>query len=394
MAQLTQVLLLSWRDTTHPQGGGSEQYLERVGELLAEEGVEVVVRTARHPGSTRAETRAGMRFSRGGGRLTVYPRALAALALARFGIGGLAGFRPDVVVDTHNGMGFFAKLATRAPVVVLVHHCHKEQWPVAGKLLGKLGWWLESTASPWVHRRAQYLTVSLPSLEGLVRLGVARERAAVVRAGVDHPPEGSPVGGPATRDPRPTLCVLTRLVPHKRVEDVLETLAALRADGLAELRLDVVGDGWWAGNLKRRARELGVADAVVFHGRVDEERKHEVLSRAWVHVMPSMAEGWGLAVIEAALHGVPTVGYSGSGGLTDSILDGVTGLLVDGQDALAPAVRGLVCDHRLRESLGEKARRRAREFSWSQTATGVRQVLEAAVRGDRVSGLVGPSNDR
>lgn len=394
MAQLTQVLLLSWRDTTHPQGGGSEQYLERVGGLLAADGVEVVVRTARHRGSARRETRDGMRFSRGGGRLTVYPRALIALAASRFGVGGLAGFRPDVIVDTHNGMGFFAALTTRTPVVVLVHHCHKEQWPVAGRLLGKLGWWLESVASPWAHRRAQYLTVSLPSLEALVRLGVGRERAAVVRAGVDQPPDGAPIGEPATRDPRPTLCVLTRLVPHKRVEDVLETVAALRADGLSELRLDVVGDGWWAGNLKRRAEELGVADAVVFHGRVDERRKHEILSRAWLHVMPSMAEGWGLVVIEAALHGVPTIGYSGSGGLTDSILDGVTGMLVDGPDGLGLAVRDLISDQRLRESLGEKARRRAREFNWAQTAAGVRRVLEAAMRGERVSGLVGPSGNR
>ncbi|ADG96792.1 glycosyl transferase group 1 [Segniliparus rotundus DSM 44985] len=394
MAQLTQVLLLSWRDTTHPQGGGSEQYLERVGERLASEGVEVVVRTARHRGSARSETRDGMRFSRGGGRLTVYPRALAALALARIGIGPLAGFRPDVIVDTHNGMGFFARLATRAPVVVLVHHCHKEQWPVAGRLLGALGWWLESVVSPWVHRRAQYLTVSLPSLEGLVRLGVDRERAAVVRAGVDRVPAGAPVGGPATRSAQPTLCVLTRLVPHKRVEDVLDALAALRADGLAQLRLEIVGDGWWADNLRRRADELAVADAVVFHGRVDEARKHEVLARAWLHVMPSLAEGWGLAVIEAAQHGVPTVGYTGSGGLTDSILDGVTGVLVDGPEDLARVVRDLIGDHRQREALGEKARRRAREFSWAQTAAGVRQVLEAAARGELVSGLVGPANGR
>ena len=57
-------------------------------------------------------------------------------------------------------------------------------------------------------------------------------------------------------------------------------------------------------------------------------------------------------------------------------------------------MRDLVSDHRLREALGEKARRRAKEFSWGQTADGVRRVLEAAMRGEWVSGLVGPANDR
>ncbi len=46
-------------------------------------------------------------------------------------------------------------------------------------------------------------------------------------------------------------------------------------------------------------------------------------------LLPSRKEGWGLAVVEAAQHGVPTIGYRSSGGLSDSIVDGVTGILVD-----------------------------------------------------------------
>ena len=54
-----------------------------------------------------------------------------------------------------------------------------------------------------------------------------------------------------------------------------------------------------------------------------------MVQQSWVHVLPSRKEGWGLAVIEAAQHAVPTIGYRSSGGLTDSIVDGVTGVLVD-----------------------------------------------------------------
>ncbi|WP_024801622.1 glycosyltransferase family 4 protein [Nocardia sp. BMG51109] len=385
---MREVLLLCWRDTGHPQGGGSERYLEQVGAHLAARGVKVTLRTARYRGAARREWVDGIDISRAGGRFTVYPRALVAMVCGRFGFGPLRGVRPDAVIDTQNGMPFFARVATRAPSVVLVHHGHREQWPVAGRLVGRVGWWIESWLSPRAHRRNQYLTVSLPSAEELAALGVRRDRIAVVRNGAEPIPRPAPTGSARTRTAHPSIVVLSRLVPHKQIEDALAATAALRPH-LPEVRLDVVGDGWWSENLEACARHLGIADAVTFHGHVDECRKHELLSRAWVHVLPSRKEGWGLAVIEAAQHGVPTVGYRSSRGLTDSVVDGVTGMLVDDADQLSEAVGELLTRTETRTVLGEKARARAREFSWEQTANGVLDVLTAAVRGECVSGLVG-----
>ncbi|MFE7742965.1 glycosyltransferase family 4 protein [Nocardia sp. NPDC057455] len=386
---MREVLLLCWRDTGHPQGGGSERYLEQVGAQLAARGVEVTLRTARYPGAPRRERVDGIDISRAGGRYTVYPRALAALLLGRIGLGPLRGLRPDAVIDTQNGIPFFATAVTAAPSVVLVHHGHREQWPVAGRLVGRIGWWIESRLSPRVHRRNQYLTVSLPSAEELATLGVDRSRIAVVRNGAEPVPADAPTGAAETRSPAPTVVVLSRLVPHKQIEDALAAVARLR-DRVPGLRLDVIGDGWWADNLRDNARELGIADAVTFHGHVDERRKHELLARAWVHVLPSRKEGWGLAVIEAAQHGVPTVGYRSSRGLTDSIVDGATGILVDDVAQLADAVGDLLDDPGARTVMGEKARARAREFSWEQTGNGVYEVLAAAARGEHTSGLLAP----
>ncbi|MER7452791.1 glycosyltransferase family 4 protein [Nocardia beijingensis] len=388
---MREVLLLCWRDTGHPQGGGSERYLEQVGAQLAARGVKVTLRTARYPGAARREHVDGIDISRAGGRYTVYPRALAALLLGRIGLGPLRGVRPDAVIDTQNGIPFFATAVTSAPSVVLVHHGHREQWPVAGRLVGRVGWWIESRLSPRVHRRNQYLTVSLPSAEELATLGVDRSRIAVVRNGAEPVPVDAPTGAAETRTPAPTVVVLSRLVPHKQIEDALAAVALLR-DRVPGLRLDVIGDGWWADNLRDNARDLGIADAVTFHGHVDERRKHELLARAWVHVLPSRKEGWGLAVIEAAQHGVPTVGYRSSRGLTDSIVDGATGILVDDVTQLADAVGDLLDDPGARTVMGEKARARARarEFSWEQTGNGVYEVLAAVARGEHTSGLIAP----
>ena len=199
MSDLRSVLLLCWRDTGHPQGGGSETYLQRIGAQLAASGIDVTLRTARYAGAPRREVVDGVRISRAGGRYSVYILALVAMALnefgARIGLGPLRRARPDVVVDTQNGLPFLARLLYGRRVVVLVHHCHREQWPVAGPVLGRLGWFVESRLSPRLNRRNQYVTVSLPSARDLVTLGVGNERIAVVRNGLDEAP-GPTLSGP------------------------------------------------------------------------------------------------------------------------------------------------------------------------------------------------------
>ena len=378
------VLLLCWRDTGHPQGGGSETYLQRIGAQLAASGVAVTLRTARYPGAARREVIDGVRISRAGGRYSVYVWALLAMAAARLGMGPLRAVRPDVVVDTQNGLPFLARLIYGRRVAVLVHHCHREQWPVAGRVLGRLGWFVESWLSPRLHRRNQYVTVSLPSARDLVGLGVDNERIALVRNGLDEAPVVS-LRGPRAATPR--VLVLSRLVPHKQIEDALAAVALLRPS-VPSLHLDIVGGGWWWQRLIDHAARLGISDAVTFHGHVDDVTKHHVMQQSWVHVLPSRKEGWGLAVIEAAQHAVPTIGYRSSGGLADSIIDGVTGVLVDSRAELVNRLQQLLADPVLRDQLGAKAQARSAEFSWRQSADAMRTVLESVMAGDRVAGVV------
>ena len=385
MSGLRSVLLLCWRDTGHPQGGGSETYLQRIGAQLAARGVAVTLLTARYPGAPRREVLDGVTVSRAGGRYSVYIWAMLAMVgarLGRFGFGPLRGTRPDVVVDTQNGIPFLASLIFGRRAVVLVHHCHREQWPVAGPLLGRLGWFVESRLSPWVNRRNQYVTVSLPSARDLIALGVDRRRIAIVRNGIDPAPD---LVGERAQWPR--VVVLSRLVPHKQIEDALEAIARLRPT-TPGLHLDVVGDGWWRQHLLDCVRDHGIEDAVTFHGHVDDDTKHRILQRAWVQLLPSRKEGWGLAVIEAAQHGVPTIGYRSAGGLSDSIIDGVTGLLVGDRAELIDNLERLLGDPVLRGQLGVKAQLRSDEFSWSQSTDAMASVLESVSAGRIVNGLI------
>ena len=310
-----------------------------------------------------------MRFVRRGSKLGVYPAAATAIATHRLG-------HVDVVVDVQNGVPFLSRLVTRRPVIVLVHHVHREQWPIVyGPIRARIGWWVESWLAPRIYRNCQYVAVSEVTKRELAALRVPAERVAVVHNGTEEVPI-QPVG----RSPVPTIVVLGRLVPHKRVEHCLQAAAELRTT-LPGIRLVVVGDGWWSDRLKAEAQRLGVDDLTEFTGFVNGTRKHELLAQSWVLALPSLKEGWGLAVVEAAAHGIPAVAYHSAGGVTESIVDGVTGVLVDDVRAFTDALRQLFTDGDQRESLGAAARDRAKCFTWAQTAESFGIVLDAALSG-------------
>jgi glycosyltransferase involved in cell wall biosynthesis len=356
------VAILSWRDSTHPEGGGSEQYGEAMAAGLATLGHEVTILTARHPGSTATEVRDGYLIRRAGGRFTVYLRALLRIVLRR---------RFDVIVDTQNGTPFFARLVTRRPVVILCHHVHREQWGIVfgpslrGRAVARIGWWLESWLAPRVQRNCPYVTVSDVSRRDLIDLGVRPGNITVVHNGTP------PLLPGIERSPVPEVVVLGRVVPHKRIEHAIRAVAQLPG-----VRLTIVGQGWWGDAVAAEVARLGLQDRVELVGHVDEARKHELLSRAWVLATPSVMEGWGLCVVEAASHGTPSVAYRSAGGLAESVVHGSTGLLAeDSEEAFTAALRELLTAADLRAEMGRQAQRHARRFTQEASVEAFTRVL-------------------
>ncbi len=339
---------------------------------LAAHGHDVTIVCAKHPNAPRDEVRDGVTFRRRGGRLTVYPRALMYL-LSR------TGRRADIVIDVQNGLPFFSPLVRRGSIVVLVHHVHREQWQlIYPGPRGRFGWWLESRLAPMMYRRRKYVTVSNASAADLTRIGVSSARIQVIQNGIDVP-------HPSARGPRaaaPTVCVLGRLVPHKQVEHALDAMALLRTE-VPGLRLDIVGDGWWRENLERHALSIGVDDIVTFRGYLDEPARDRVLDAAWLLLAPSVKEGWGIAIMEAAAHGVPAIAYTTGGGVRESILDGQTGALVDDFDELVVVTKQLLSDHELRLRMASAARQRAGEFEWASSGAKLQDLLEQQIELDQ-----------
>jgi glycosyltransferase involved in cell wall biosynthesis len=152
------------------------------------------------------------------------------------------------------------------------------------------------------------------------------------------------------------------------VDLVIRAIAQLRDAGV-NARLIIAGQGSAADELRALLRELNVEDRVELTGFVSEARKRELFRRAWVHVLTSPKEGWGISIIEAAACGTATVG-SDSPGLRDSVQHEHTGFLVPHEDvaALADRLRLLLQDPALRDRLGSNARHFAEQFSWERSA--------------------------
>lgn len=365
------LLFLNWRDTGHHEGGGSEVYAERVADGLAARGYEVTFLTARYRGAPDEERRpSGVRVVRRGHRLSVY--AAAALAYLRRDVA-----RPDLIVETQNGMPYLAALwAGRTTHVVLVHHVHREQWPVVfGPVVAGIGWWIESWLAPRVNRRRPYVAVSDVTREELVELGVDRERISIIHNGALPPPPQD-----TERSPTPQLLVMGRLVPHKRVEIALHTIERLRAE-LTGARLVIAGRGWWEDRIVEEIDHRGLWDAVDLRGYVSDEERHRLYASSWVSLVPSVKEGWGLVVVEAGMHGTPSVAFDGTGGVTESIVDGETGLLArhDDVDDFVALTRRLVLHADERERMGAAAQRFASRFTWDEAVSAYERLLTDTV---------------
>ncbi len=348
------IVFLAWRDTAHPQAGGSEVVIDQLATRLTDRGHDVQLL---HGGPSGKHT---YRSTRIGGNYSQYVRAPLSFRRRSKGV--------DVVVDVENGIPFFSPLWQRNPVIGLVHHVHTEQWAMQfPEPIAAVGRWLEGRLMPRVYRRAPFVSVSRSTTDGLVNLGVDPTHITTVEMGLEFDPlEPAPSA-------EPRFLVLSRLVPHKRVELALKMWDSVRP--ITGGQLVIIGDGPELDNL----RSIAGAD-VEFTGWVDENRKRTELSQAWLLIHPAHHEGWGTVVMEAAAASVPTVAFNVAG-VRDSVHDGVSGSLAETEDEFVARWISLASDADRRAEMSVAAKARAASFTWDRAVDSFESLLERSVRG-------------
>jgi len=173
------------------------------------------------------------------------------------------------------------------------------------------------------------------------------------------------------RPSRTSLVFVGRLVPHKRVERLLDAVG--RTDGV---RIDVVGDGPERAALEEEAARIGVTDRAAFHGDVSHDEVIDRIGRADALVLASDYEGLPHVVLEALAAGTPVVSPS-VGGIGEIVHDEVEGLLVPDAsvDSFVQAFARLRDDAGLRARLREGARAAGRRWRFDRTAERIEEAL-------------------
>jgi glycosyltransferase involved in cell wall biosynthesis len=359
----------------NPRSGGAEIHLHEVFGRLARRGHEVTLLVSGWKGASSRERLDDMDVHRVGTRHTY--NAIAPFYYRR----QLKSRRFDVFVEDLNKVPIFAPFWAGSPVALLVHHLfgatafQEAAFPIAA-----LTWLLERPLAR-TYPGIPVVAVSRSTEEDLVARGFERGHIRVIENGVDaqryRPDPAQPRFG------QPTILYLGRLQRYKRVDLILEAFARM-APRNPDARLVIAGTGTAAADLGQLVARLGLEQRVELPGFVSEAEKLRLLRGAWVHVLTSPKEGWGIANLEAAACGTATVA-SDSPGLRDSVRHGQTGFLVPhgDVDALSERLQAVLADPALRENLGRNARQFAEELSWERAADRMEAFL-AEVAGQRV----------
>lgn len=362
------ILVLNWRDITHPRAGGAEVRLHKVYEPLVAQGHTVRLIATRYDGSSEREVLNGIEVVRLGNDVNFW--LLCAWHLPRWE----REFEADVVVEDFNKLPLFSPWRTKKPLLIQMHHLWMNSiFKEASPPLATFVWLAEQTLR-LVYRKSHFSIVSDSSKKELVSMGPKDSQVSIVYNGCDlkfyEPGSGSR---------KPVLFWLGRIQKYK---GILDTLVAFKQFLVKhpEYTLMVAGKGPYSEEAKKWVHDHGLDPKVEFLGFISEEQKLSLLQTSKAVLQTSYKEGWGLTVIEANACGTPVIANCAPG-LCDSVRDGETGLLYEfgSVPSLVEKMHQLVEDEECYEELVANCRPWAEKFTWARASEETFALLKSLV---------------
>lgn len=362
------ILVLNWRDITHPRAGGAEVRLHKVYEPLVAQGHSVRLIATRYEGASEREVVNGLEVVRLGNDANFW--LLCALHLPRWE----KEFEADVVVEDFNKLPMFSPWRTKKPLLIQMHHLWMNSiFKEASLPLATFVWLAEQTLR-FVYKRCNFSIVSDSSKRELLSMGPVDKNVSIVYNGCDLE-----FYTPGKESREPVLFWLGRIQKYKGILDTLVAFKELLKTH-PEYTLKIAGKGPFSGEAKQWVENNGLQPKVEFLGFISEEDKRSLLQTSMVVLQTSYKEGWGLTVIEANACGTPVIANRAPG-LCDSVRDGETGLLYDfgSVDSLVEKMHTLIEDRELYAALAANCRSWAEKFTWQRASEETFALLQKIV---------------
>ncbi len=354
-----------------PKIGGIQTYCYELAKNLALLGEEIVVLAPGVEGDLEFDKRQNLKIVRVKKKISLY--------FAFFSI--LRRERIEKILVAHRAN--YARLASWANLL----------WKIPYTIIVYGGEILLPTSSRSVQknfkRAKRIIAISHFTKKKLIEIGIPEKKIVVIHPGVDpvkfNPRlDPSPIKKKYNLEGKKVILTASRLAKHKGHQNVLKALPQVlkRVPNLVYL---IIGEGEEEEALRKMVKDLKLEERVVFAGEIAEELPL-YYAACDLFIMPSYeikergdAEGFGIVYLEANACGKPVIGGR-SGGVTDAIIDGETGFLVDplNINQIAEALIKLLTNPELARKLGRRGRERMEEeFSWKRIAQKVREVMRS-----------------
>ncbi len=315
------ILILNWRDPKNPKSGGAEIVTMEHAKAWVKKGHKVVWFTSEFKNSKKKEKIQGVNIVRRGNFLTVYFYA------PFFYLSAKGGF--DVVIDEIHGLPFFTPLFVRKPKIAFIHEVAREIWDYMYPFpINKIGRFIEPLYFK-LYNNTKFWTDADSTIDDLVKYGIKRKNCVAINCPINN----KTLSKLPVKEIVPTFIFVSRVVKMKGVGEVIRAFFYILRE-IKDARLWIVGDGEkkYVEELKETMRSYSIEIKVKFFGRVEDNKKLELMKKANLLLHASIKEGWGLVVIEAASQATPSIVYDVAG-LRDSVKNGKTGIVLKENNA-------------------------------------------------------------
>lgn len=357
------ILILNWKDLKNPDVGGAEVILYELGKRLVKDGHTVTWFCRTYKGAKSEDTVDGIRVIRRGNRLSVYWEAfLYYRSLDK---------KPDKVLDCVNTICWQTPLyVPKDKRIAYVNQLAKEVlFYELPPVLSHLAYLMEPLEY-MTYKDTQFLCYSESVKKDITTFGIPEKNIFLFPIGIDHERYT-----PGVKSKDPLFLFVARLTAMKRPDLCVEAMRIV-VKTYPEAKLAIVGYGPMEHKLDKMIHDSGLGNNVflvnkdhLFFDKHPKDQKVKFMQEAWVLLLPSVKEGWGMVVTEAGACGTPSI-VTDVTGLRDSVKHMETGIQISAKPTpsiLASAICSIIENSRMKAALSNKAIHAAMNFTWKRS---------------------------